>query len=248
VAIPCYNYGAYVGEAVESALNQTYPRVEVIVVDDGSTDDSASVVASFGERVSLVRQANAGPQSARNRAAREANGEYVVFLDADDLLRPDFVARAMAAFQQDQDPFLGFVYTQMEMFGRSQGVTAFPQFDVPTLLRENFIHASALVRTDLARRYPYDASARFGLEDWDFYLSLSERGYRGTLVDAPLLMYRKHDSAQSRYDSLRRRDRDMLRIKLAWKHRGLYLRGAPSFLSFVGGKLAGRSVSIFHRS
>jgi glycosyltransferase involved in cell wall biosynthesis len=243
VAIPCYNYGAYVAEAVESALRQTYTHIEVVVVDDGSTDDSAAIVGGFGERVTLVRQANAGLSSARNRAATVARGTFVVFLDADDMLAPDFVDRALAAFQ-DEDPRLGFVYTQMKMFGRMEGVTTFPHFEVSTLLRDNFVHASALVRTELVRRYPYEESWRSGFEDWNFYLTICEQGYRGKLVDAPLLMYRKHDLANSMYESLRRRDRDRLRMKLVWKHRGLYLRGAPAYLRFVGRKLAGRSAAL----
>lgn len=247
VAIPCYNYAAYVGEAIESALGQTHPRIEVVVVDDGSTDDSATVVGEFGDRARLIRQANAGLSAARNRSAVAARGEYVVFLDADDILRPDYVTRSLAVFREDEDLALGFVYSQMEMFGRKQGLTTFQEFELQALLRDNFIHASALLRTELVRRYPYDESWRSGFEDWDFYLTLCEHGYHGKLVDAPLLLYRKHDSSQSMYDSLHRRRRDRLRMKLVWKHRGLYLRNAPSYLGFVGGKLTGRVAGVGRR-
>jgi glycosyltransferase involved in cell wall biosynthesis len=240
VAIPCHNYGAYVAEAINSALNQSYPRIEVVVVDDGSTDDSAAVVTRFGNRVRLVRQPNAGLSSARNRAAEAMHGDYVVFLDADDILATDFVTRTFAEFQADADPALAFVYTQMKMFGRAEGVTNFQAFELPALLRDNFIHASALLRSELVRRFPYDQNWRSGFEDWDFYLTLCENGYHGKLVDAPLLSYRKHDAAKSMYESLRSRDRDRLRTKLIWKHRGLYLRHAPSYLRFVGGKLTVR--------
>lgn len=244
VAIPCYNYAAYVGQAIESALSQTHPRIEVVVAEDGSTDDSATVVRGFGDKVTLLQQANAGPSAARNLAASAAHGEYIVFLDADDILTPDFASRSLAVFRDAEDPMLGFVYSQMEMFGRTEGVTTFRDFDLPALLRDNFVHASALVRTELVQRYPYDVSNRMGFEDWDFYLTLCEQGYRGKLLDAPLLRYRKHDAAQSRFESLRHRDRDWYRVKLAWKHRGLYLRNAPNYAFFVGRKLAGRVAAI----
>jgi glycosyltransferase involved in cell wall biosynthesis len=247
VAIPCYNYAAYVAEAIQSAFDQTHPLIEVVVVDDGSTDDSATVVGRLGERVVLVRQRNAGLPSARNRAAKSARGEYIVFLDADDILCADFVSRTLAEFEADSDPALGFVYTQMQMFGRAEGVTRFQDFEVGALLQDSFVHASALIRTDVARRYPYDPGWRSGFEDWDFYLTLCQHGYRGKRVDAPLLWYRKHGSALSMYESLRQRDRDQLRMKLIWKHRELYLRYAPSYLTFVVRKLASRMMTLLSR-
>src|SRR5688572_5767710 len=88
VVIPTYNYGHLVAEAVDSALAQTYPAVEVLVVDDGSTDDTWDRLARYGDRIRCVRQANAGLSAARNTGIRAAHGEYVALLDSDDAFHP----------------------------------------------------------------------------------------------------------------------------------------------------------------
>jgi glycosyltransferase involved in cell wall biosynthesis len=88
VIIPSYNYGQYVGQAVESALAQTYSNVEVIVVDDGSQDDTRLRLAHYGDRIRYVYQENQGLSAARNTGIREAQGDYVAFLDSDDAAHP----------------------------------------------------------------------------------------------------------------------------------------------------------------
>src|SRR5262245_58858321 len=117
VIIPCYNGSSYIGSTLESALGQTRPPLEVIVIDDGSTDDSAAIAGSFGPCVRVIRQANQGESTARNVGIAQASGDYLVFLDADDLLdrsalevqsravfgRPGAVALMGVAYF-DQDP------------------------------------------------------------------------------------------------------------------------------------------------
>lgn len=93
VIIPCYNGAVYLGEAIESALNQIYLPLEVIVIDDGSTDCSAAIAESYGTPVRAIRQENRGPSAARNRGIELARGELIQFLDADDLLFPEKLQR-----------------------------------------------------------------------------------------------------------------------------------------------------------
>ncbi|HIE11110.1 MAG TPA: glycosyltransferase, partial [Kiritimatiellae bacterium] len=97
VVIPCFQAAEYVGEAIRSALAQTHPSVEVIVVDDGSTDGTAEVVRRFGKRVKLLQEPHRGAAAARNRGWRMARGGYLQFLDADDLLHPEKIARQLQA-------------------------------------------------------------------------------------------------------------------------------------------------------
>jgi glycosyltransferase involved in cell wall biosynthesis len=101
VVINNYNYGRYLGQAIESALQQSYPCVEVIVVDDGSTDGSREVIGGYGRRIIPVYQENGGQASALNAGFQESQGEIVLFLDADDMLRPEIVEAVVERFAAD---------------------------------------------------------------------------------------------------------------------------------------------------
>src|SRR5688572_16694880 len=107
VVIPCFNQAHYLGEAIESAIAQSYPSVEIIVVDDGSTDDPEAVVGQY-PGVRLMRQSNQGVSAARNSGLQASRGEYLVFLDADDRLLPDALATCITMLQQHLD--CGYVY------------------------------------------------------------------------------------------------------------------------------------------
>jgi glycosyltransferase involved in cell wall biosynthesis len=129
IIIPCYNAEAYVGEAIESALAQTYPSVEVIVVDDGSTDGSLEVIRSFGNRVRWETGPNRGGCAARNRGIEIATGEWVQLLDSDDVLYPSKLARQVPfAVEQAKsitytDHFYRDVTTTEELRLRTRSVT-----------------------------------------------------------------------------------------------------------------------------
>jgi glycosyltransferase involved in cell wall biosynthesis len=99
IIINNYNYGRYLSQAIDSALNQTYPNTEVIVVDDGSTDDSQQVIASYGDRISPLLKQNGGQASALNAGFIISRGEIVIFLDADDYLLPNTVEQVVAVWQ-----------------------------------------------------------------------------------------------------------------------------------------------------
>jgi glycosyltransferase involved in cell wall biosynthesis len=109
--IPVYNGEAFLADAIRSVLAQTYPRVECIVVDDGSTDSSAAVAAAFGNAVHLIKKPNGGVASARNCGAKVAKGDYIAFLDADDIWLPELLDREVAVLQAN--PKLGLVYASL---------------------------------------------------------------------------------------------------------------------------------------
>ena len=102
IVIDNYNYGAYLAEAIESACRQTHPHVNVIVVDDGSTDDSRQILSEYEDRVSVVLKENGGQASALNAGMALCEGDVVMFLDADDVLRPEAAAHVAAAFAADE--------------------------------------------------------------------------------------------------------------------------------------------------
>src|SRR5256714_4033410 len=114
VMIGVYNGPPYLPEAIESVLAQTHPASELIVVDDGSEDESGAIAESYGPPVRCIRQENGGMAAARNTAVREATGDYFAFLDADDRFRPDKLERQLAAFEDD--PKLDIVYGYVTEF------------------------------------------------------------------------------------------------------------------------------------
>jgi glycosyltransferase involved in cell wall biosynthesis len=168
IVIPLYNKAESVHAAVESVLRQSYPDFELIVVDDGSTDSSASVVAGIGDpRIRLLAQANAGPGAARNRGLREAAGEYVAFLDADDEWEPGFLELAVAGLDGHPEcgawvsgHAIGPARASQAPRNRRMGLTAgtwrLPHHASPKALKfyVDFCHSSCVVaRRSLVQRY-----------------------------------------------------------------------------------------------
>ncbi len=218
VVIAAYNHAAYVAEAVESAWAQTSGRPQVVVVNDGSTDDTAEVLA--GLDVEVVTRANGGLSAARNSGLQHARGDYVVFLDADDRLDPRHNEACLAALATH--PEATYAYTQWQCFGLSDHRSEFPPFSRTALLEQNFIHAAALVPTALARSTGFDERLRWGLEDWDLWLTLLGDGHVGVLVDEPLLHYRQSGTGMTALHRSRPVKLTGVHLWLLLKHRRLY--------------------------
>lgn len=196
IVIPCYNYAKFLPFAIESCLKQTHRTREIVVVDDGSTDDTAAVAKGYKQQgVKYIHQANAGPSAARNAGVRAARSEWIICLDADDMLDERYVEKCIA--HAEAHPKASFVYTQMQHFGARSDVFKSRNYNVPQLLAGNYINASALIRRKDYLQHPYDEALRNGLEDWDFYLGLAEHGMTGVLLAEPLLLYRQHDDHES---------------------------------------------------
>jgi len=218
IVITCFNYAEFLAEAIDSALVQTYGTVEVIVVNDGSTDSTETVARQYADHIHYLYQENRGVSEARNAGIQIARGDFVVCLDADDRLAPDFVEQCVRLLRAH--PEVGFVYTSLMLFGRESGVLAGPQYDVGQLKWSNFIHASALIRSTVLKTHLYDESVPEA-EDWNFYLTLAEHGIHGILLDQPLLNYRKHTDRFSRLDSLTYRAR-RTQLKIVKAHPDMY--------------------------
>lgn len=193
IVVLCHNYGHYLTEAIDSALAQDYPSTEVIVLDDGSTDDSVEVATAYGERAKLITQENQGLARACNRGARDATGELFVFLSADDKLEPSYVSELVAALERQ--PEAAFAYCSAQLFGAESGEMPSRPFSGFSLIRgRNYINGSALTRRAAyleAGGYPEDLGEG-AFDDWDFWLTMLERGNRGTYLPKPLLHWRRH--------------------------------------------------------
>ena len=170
VIIPLYNARRYVAQAIESALNQTYSNVEVIVVDDGSTDDPLEVISKYPVRV--IRQDNKGASAARNTGIREATGEFIVTLDADDTISPEYIVRTMSLMTPD----ISAVCTDFDYFGQHTGRT---HITIPTLVEEltgNKLTCCALFRKQALVDVGGYNTELFAYEDWNLWIDLLSHG------------------------------------------------------------------------
>ncbi|MBW8311774.1 MAG: glycosyltransferase [Rhizobium sp.] len=198
IVIPCYNAGDLLREAVDSALAQTHADTEVVVVDDGSTDPrTAEVLASLADpRVTVIRQANAGPAAARNRAIAAATGEFILPLDADDRFDPTYAAKALAEMQRD--PALGIVYCDAMKFGAETGIWRLPAFSLREMAVDNVVFCSSLFRkADWAAVGGYRESLRHGMEDYEFWLRILSLGRGVAKIPEPLFFYRIQERSRT---------------------------------------------------
>jgi glycosyltransferase involved in cell wall biosynthesis len=202
IVIPCFNYGKFVGEAVESALAQAGAEVRVVVVNDGSTDGRSGKLCDrcVGERVEVIHQDNRGLPAARNRGARGARTDYLAFLDADDRLEPTFVADLAGAIEQERlagrDGDVSHAYGQQRVLERAgESLWAVPDWDPLLLMMTNLHPPTTLVRRERFEAVGgFDETMRDGYEDWDFWLTMAERGWRGVRVRKPVYSWRRHSS------------------------------------------------------
>ncbi len=204
VVTATYNMGRYVGAAVESVLAQSHPRMEAVVVDDGSTDDTAAALARFADdpRVKVIRQENAGQTVAKNRGLHEARGEFVGFCDADDLWLPRKVERQLPLF--DDAGRVAVVYGRFEVIDAEGRFLRAPRFPAHAgritepLLADNFVHfPTALARRDvLLEKGGFDESLTMGI-DYDLWLRVSV-DHDFAFLDEILVRYRVWEGQMSR--------------------------------------------------
>ena len=202
IIIPCYQQGRFLAEAVESALGQTHPEVETIVVNDGSTDETDSVARSFGRRITYIAQGNAGVSAARNAGIAAARGEYLLFLDADDVLRPESVARMVAAAVGRSC----VVVQGWQHFSDSPQHPTADEFRpdlsagmLPLLLYTNPIQppAACLCPAAAVRRLGGFARELAGTEDWDLWIRLALDSVPFETIDYLGALYRRHPASAS---------------------------------------------------
>lgn len=195
IVIPAYQAASFVVRAVESALAQTVPALEIIVSDDGSTDDLATVLEPYLDRVKVVQGPNAGPPAARNRGFHAASGDFVANLDADDVLRPEWLEALgeLAAARPDLDILTTDSHLvhdgQVVRRCYSEGWVFFSDDQRRRILRRSFIASIAAVRrTRFLDIGGFDETIPW-CDDWDFWLRLILDGSRAGCVDEPLAEY-----------------------------------------------------------
>jgi glycosyltransferase involved in cell wall biosynthesis len=204
VVIPAYNQAQYLEEAISSALGQTYTDFEVIVVDDGSSDDTAAVARKFKPAIRYIWHENQGLAGARNTGIRQARGRFIALLDSDDAWCSSFLASMMALIEERPQAavyYCGVIY--MDSAGRDLpqiGKVKIMPADAlyQSLLRANFLIPSTIVlrRSVVAAAGLFDVTFR-RLQDRELWLRLLRQGYTFAGLDEPLVRYRVHNASLS---------------------------------------------------
>lgn len=209
--LPVYNGAAFVAAAIESALGQTYAPLELIVVDDGSTDGSAAIVRGFGDKLTCIYQPNRGPAAARNAGLQIARGEIIAFLDADDLWPADKLACQQERLAADGalDVVLGHTQFMQQEDGTEETVTLinepYPQY---------FLGSALFRRSAFVTVGGFDETLRY-CDDWDWFLRAQELGVAMQMFQEVALYYRRHQHNLTRSPDSRRELLKLLRKALA---------------------------------
>lgn len=193
VVVPCHDHGRYLEECIASLTRQTYPHLEIVVVDDGSTDaQTLAALEGIAHLARVIRLGeNRGPSAARNAGIAVARGRYVLPVDADNLLLPDAVERLVAQLQSSGES-VGFIYPNQQFFGNRADYHEAPPFNAHTLLQQNYCDTCSLLdRRALDAGVVFAEDIRFGHEDWDLALQMVEREIYGEPANGPTLLSRK---------------------------------------------------------
>ena len=198
VVIPCYNQAQYLAEAVESVIAQTYPHWEIVIVNDGSPDQTNLVaqrlILQHPERkIRLIEKVNGGLSDARNAGIGHARGELILPLDADDKIAPTFLTKTVAVLQVH--PEIAIAYTDWVYFGAQTGRRAAIDYDFKQMCtKENLFTCTSLFRRKAWEvTGGYNPNMTKGVEDWDFWISCGEKGFIGQRISEPLFFYRAKD-------------------------------------------------------
>ena len=213
IIITCYNLGNYLEEAIASSKKYSPSSdYEIIVVDDGSTDEVTLQILETIEHqdrsIFVLHQTNLGLAKARNNGIKIAKGKYIIPLDADNKLRPEFIKQAIAILDIDKD--VDVVFGDAQLFGNKDSVWKGKPFDIAEMLLNNYIDACAGFRKSIWEELGgYDEKMPvMGFEDWDLWLRMAVRGYQFKYVEAIFFDYRVRDNSM---------------LSEAWKERPLLL-------------------------
>lgn len=199
--IPVYNAERYLGETLDSVFSQTYRPIEVIVVDDGSTDGTAALLAERDDQITVISQSNAGPANARNRGLEAARGDFIAFVDGDDIWPPEKLSAQMACFVAR--PELDICLSHMESFWTPDLADLERQYNDP---RAEAVTVGSVTQVMLARRSlfdrigGFDPSFRTG-EDQDWYLRAAEAGAKIEILPEIHVRRRLHPANMTRRES-----------------------------------------------
>ncbi|TGM96651.1 glycosyltransferase family 2 protein [Leptospira yasudae] len=203
VIIPCYNYGRFVEETIQSIVQQTYSNWEIILVDDGSDDrqtlETLEKIRDTYPNVTLLRIDKSGPSKARNFGIKHSKGEFILPLDSDDKIHSCYMEEAIGAFNENLS--LGIVYCEAEFFGSMKGKWNLPEYKFPDIILENCIFVSAFFKkADWEYVGGFSENMKNEWEDYDFWLKLIELGRTVYRIPKVFFYYRRGHVSRSKHN------------------------------------------------
>ncbi|MEQ8189710.1 MAG: glycosyltransferase, partial [Candidatus Eremiobacterota bacterium] len=201
VIIPCYNQAHFLQEAVESVVNQTFEDWEIIIVNDGSTDNTKEIaidlINTYPEyRIHLIDRPNSGIVNARNTGISAAKGDYILPLDADDSIAPEMLEKCVNILNAYPD--IAIAYTDVQEFGALHRMVPSIEYNFNVLCHMNYITCTALFRRKAWQSVGgYSMTMKNGYEDWDFWIACGEKGFYGKRIGEPLFYYRKKPESRN---------------------------------------------------
>jgi len=201
IVIPCYNQQKYLEECLDSVISQSFSDWECIVVDDGSTDQSAEIATRFthkDSRITYFYQQNTGVSAARNTGICRASGTYILPLDGDDKIGSDYLALALEVFQSK--PNTKLVYCEARLFGEVDEYWALPGYGYLELLFQNCIFCAAIYRKqDFLTTAGYDESMKIGYEDWEFLIQFLDKEDLVFQISSIQFFYRQRPKSRNSF-------------------------------------------------
>lgn len=224
VIITCYNNGLYIGQAIDSVLEQSYLNLEVIIINDGSTDDSQHIIKTFEDcRINLINQPNQGVIAARNNGIKKAKGLYFLPLDGDDYLDSSFIEKAVFYLQEQSR--LGFISCYCRIFytGGNEYIWREDNLDLLSFLINTRVVSTCLIRRSCWEDVGgYDPVMNEGFEDYEFFVSILSKGWLAHKIPEVLFHYRRHNTGSR--DTNARLNSVNLKLRIFDKHQDLYTK------------------------
>lgn len=228
VIIPCYNQYNYLQESIDSVLASTYENIEIIVVNDGSDEFSDELKKFTAPKTIIINQNNQGLSSARNSGIKIAKGKYILPLDADDKIHPNYIEKAVNILEKQ--PQIGIVYCKAEFFGEKRGEWKIDEYKFPDILWTNSIFCSALYKkADWEKVGGYKKEMNKGFEDWEFWISLIENGAEVFRIPEILFYYRQNSNNMSSSMSVNGYRKEMIKLIINF-HSTLYCNNVEKIL------------------
>lgn len=186
IIIPCYNYAIYLSTAINSALSQSYDNIEVIVINDGSTDNTEEIAKSFGDKIKYISQHNQGVSIARNNAISSATGKYIICLDADDVLKHNAVENLIRC---SKNHIYELISGKVEITGLSYSIVSPRSSTLSEIIHQNtFVQSSMFTKKAWQDAGGYDSNIP-GSEDWEFWIRLVKLNSTISICDEIIYTY-----------------------------------------------------------